>query len=189
LNTSHLLEFPTLETEDYLLRRLQDTDAEAIFHYFSDDEVTKYYDFNTYKHIEEAVRFISSKEKLFQEGRGIRWGITTKDNPSKVIGTIGFHNWNKHSHKAEVGYELSKEFWGQGVMSRLLPIVIQYGFHTMELNRIEALFHPDNIGSRKVLEKAGFKFEGILEEYVLIKGNFLDTAVMSLLKKYYQGND
>ncbi|MFD2445492.1 GNAT family N-acetyltransferase [Bacillus sp. CGMCC 1.16607] len=79
-------------------------------------------------------------------------------------------------------YELSKEYWGQGVMSRLLPIVIKYGFNTMKLNRIEALFHPDNIGSRRVLEKAGFKFEGILEEYVLIKGSFLDTVIMSLLK-------
>lgn len=182
----HIDGFPLLETENYILRRITQQDVEAIFSYFSDEEVTKYYDLDTFEDISEAYRFVTSKEKMFLESRGIRWGITTKDRRDRVIGTIGFHNWNRSFFKAEISYELSKEYWGQGLMSEVIPCVLEYGFESMELNRIEALLHPENIGSKRVLKKANFRHEGTLEEYVFLKGRFIDTEIMALLKRDFR---
>lgn len=180
------LQWPIIETEKYLLRKLTEEDATDIFAYFSDDEVTKYYDCDSFKSMEDALNFIASKEKTFLEGKGIRWGITNKNDTAKIIGTIGYHKWNKDFYKAEIGYDLSKDYWGQGVMSDVIPSVIEFGFNHMSLNRIEAQLHPDNIGSKRVLEKAGFKYEATLEDFIFLKGNFLDTVLMSLLKKNYK---
>ncbi|HWO77794.1 MAG TPA: GNAT family N-acetyltransferase [Bacillus sp. (in: firmicutes)] len=180
--------FPILKSENYILRRITQQDVEAIFSYFSDEEVTKYYDLEAFTDISDAYRFVTSKEKMFFEGRGIRWGITMKDQRDRVIGTIGFHNWNRSFFKAEISYELSKEYWGQGLMSEVLSCVLEYGFESMELNRIEAILQQENIGSKRVLEKANFKHEGTLEEYVFLKGRFIDTEIMALLKKNFRKN-
>ncbi|SEK25191.1 GNAT family N-acetyltransferase [Paenibacillus sp. OK003] len=65
-----------------------------------------------------------------------------------------------------IGYKLTPEYWHQGIMTEVVEKVIEYGFNNLGLNRIEAFVEPENVGSRKVLEKIGFREEGIL------KGNY-----------------
>lgn len=64
--------------------------------------------------------------------------------------------------------------------------MIDFGFHHFGLNRIEAFVEPENINSRKILEKAGFSEEGILKEHFYWRSRFVDTAIYALLKKDYQ---
>jgi ribosomal-protein-alanine N-acetyltransferase len=176
--------FPQIETERFRLRPIEVDDANEVFHYFSQDKVTKYYDLDTFTGTDEAVRLIENWKKRFANNEGIRWGIAIKPE-NKIIGSCGFHSWEKDHFKAEVGFEVAPEYWQKGVMTEVLQHVLQYGFEEMGLFRIEALYDPENIASKKTLEKAGFIYEGTLRKSSFEKGRFCDAAICSILKEEF----
>ncbi|OZB96167.1 GNAT family N-acetyltransferase [Paenibacillus sp. XY044] len=176
--------FPILETERLVLRQIAPEDSRDLFHYFSLDEVTKFYDLESFTNIKQAEELIDRWQQRFEKNLGVRWGITLKSE-NRLIGTCGYHGWMKHHYKAEIGYELTPEYWGKGFMTEAIQKAIEYGFHHLELNRIEAFVVPENVNSRKVLGKAGFREEGILKEHFFWRNRFVDTAIFALLKRDY----
>jgi ribosomal-protein-alanine N-acetyltransferase len=180
-------QFPKLETERFVLRKLTQNDSIDIFQCFSLDEVTKFYDVESFTNIKQAEELIQRWNERFETGQAIRWGITLKSE-NKVIGTCGFHGWMKNHYKAVIGYELTPEYWHQGIMTEVVEKVIEYGFNTLCLNRIEAFVEPENVGSRKVLEKIGFREEGLLKGNYYWKNRFVDNFIYSFLKKDYKVN-
>ncbi|WP_102274144.1 GNAT family N-acetyltransferase [Cytobacillus massiliigabonensis] len=177
------LEFPLLETDRLLLREIYLYDAPNMFSYFSKDEVTKYYDLESFTSEKEAEDLIRRFQQRYSERKQIRWAITLRDNSDQLIGTCGFHAIEEEHYKAEIGYELHPDFWGQGIMTEVIEAVIQYGFKSMQLNRIEAFYDPRNGSSGRVLEKNGFEFEGILKKRYFEKGKFVDAAVSAILNE------
>lgn len=177
--------FPILETERLVLRQITPEDSGDLFHYFSLDEVTKFYDVESFTNVQQAEELIDRWHQRFEKNLGIRWGITLKSE-NRVIGTCGYHGWMKHHFKAEIGYELTPDYWGKGFMTEAIQKVIEFGFREFGLNRIEAFVEPGNVNSRKVLEKVGFSEEGILKEHFYWRNQFVDTAIFALLKKNYQ---
>lgn len=177
--------FPLLETERLVLRQLKTEDSKDLFHYFSKDEVTKYYDLECFDVIGQAEELIKTWNNRYQEQKGIRWGITIKSE-DRVIGTCGFHNWSTEHYKAEIGYELTPEYWRQGIMTEVLNEIVQYGFKALGLNRIEAFIDPDNISSKKLLEKAGLQEEGYLKDYFYEKNKFVNAVIFAILKREYR---
>ncbi|MCA1029656.1 GNAT family N-acetyltransferase [Bacillus timonensis] len=178
--------FPTLETERFILRKIEVEDAPEIFDYFSKDEVTKYYDLDTFTEIKQAEQLIHLFSERFENEKGIRWGIARKED-NKMIGSCGYHNWKKQHFKAEVGYEVAPLYWRQGVISEVLKAVLAYGFDEMGLNRIEAFYDPENIASQASLGKAGFIYEGLMRKSSFEKGKFCNAAVCSILKEEFNG--
>lgn len=178
-------QFPILETERFVLRQLNQDDSREIFQYFSLDEVTKFYDLESFTNIEQAEELIDRWNQKFERNQGLRWGITLRSE-SRVIGTCGFHGWMKNHYKAEIGYELTPEYWRQGYMTEVIQKAIEFGFNNLGLNRIEAFVEPENVGSRKVLEKIGFSEEGTLKEHFYWRNRFVDTVIYALLKKDYK---
>lgn len=176
--------FPKLETERLILRQLQPSDAPALFHYFSKDEVMKYYDLDTFSELEQAENLISLFNERYTAKQGIRWGITQKAD-DVVIGTCGYHNVRTEHSKAEIGYELSPAFWQQGIMTEAVQAIIEFGFSQWNLNRIEAFINPENEGSRKLLTKIGLREEGFLKEYFFEKGCFVDAVIFAILRKEF----
>lgn len=176
--------FPVLETRRCILRKIELSDADHLYEYLSKDEVTRYYDVETLASKKEAEELIHGLLQRYKIGRQIRWGITLK-NSHKLIGTCGFHALEREHFKAEVGYELHPDYWGKGIMTEALAKVIHYGFLEMGLNRIEAFYMPANIASKKVLEKNGFQYEGLLRKRFFTKGEFVDVALCSLLREEY----
>lgn len=90
----------------------------------------------------------------FQSKKGIRWGITLKEQ-GEVIGSCGFHNKVSQHYRTEIGFELSRKYWGQGLAREAIEAIIQYGMEYMTLHRIEALIEPPNLPSQRLVEKAG----------------------------------
>jgi len=177
-------QFPLLETDRFVLREIKQEDSSDIFHYFSLDEVTKFYDVESFTSVEQAEELIQRWNDRFKKEQAIRWGITLKSE-NKVIGTCGFHGWAKNHYKAHIGYELAPEYWGQGYMTEVVKKIIEFGFNHLALNRIEAYVEPKNTGSRKLLENIGFREEGILKEHYYWKNQFVDTVIYALLKKQF----
>ncbi|BBH24735.1 N-acetyltransferase [Paenibacillus baekrokdamisoli] len=179
-------QFPVLESERLVLRQLKQEDSKELFQYFSKDEVTEYYDLESFKEIKQAEELIQSWNRKFESNQGIRWGISLKSE-DRIIGTCGYHNWLKEHYKAEIGYELNPEFWLKGIMTEAIKEIIKFGFNELELNRIEAFIDPGNISSRKLLVKTGLREEGLLKEYFFEKNQFVDAAIFAILRKDYKG--
>ncbi|MGN7412418.1 GNAT family N-acetyltransferase [Paenibacillus sp. SAF-068] len=176
--------FPELETKRLLLREIKQSDSHDIFQIFSSDEVTKFYDVESFSNMKQAEELIQRWNERFEKGQVIRWGIALKSD-NRIIGTCGFHGWMKQHHKAAMGYELAPEFWRQDYMTEVTQRIVEYGFKKLELNRIEAFVEPENAGSRTLLEKIGFSEEGILKENYYWKNRFVDNVIYALLKKDY----
>jgi [ribosomal protein S5]-alanine N-acetyltransferase len=177
--------FPVIETERLILRQITRDDAEDIFKYLSDENVMKYYGLEPFKSIDEAVEEIGWYQSTFDEGSGVRWGITLKGH-GKVIGSCGFLNKVPQHYRSEIGFELSKDHWGKGIANEALAVVIHYGFEQLNLQRIQALIEPPNLSSQKLVEKNGFIKEGLLRNYEYTCGKFDDLFMYSLIKQDFE---
>jgi ribosomal-protein-alanine N-acetyltransferase len=180
--TAAFAEFPTLETPRFLLRAVAPDDAPEIFRIMGDPQVMRYFGSAPMQLLDEAVQRIKGLQDDFRDQLGIRWVIADRSG-GKLIGTCGFWRIVEPHARAEIGYELAREWWGQGVMTEAVGAALAFGFIQMGLHTVEAQIHPDNIGSRRVLEKLGFVQEGYFREnfYDPIEAQFTDTAVFSLL--------
>ena len=101
----------------------------------------------------------------------------------KVIGSIGaFRQTNIHNKTAELGYYIAEEYWGKGIMTEAVKQLCDYVFSHTDIIRIYAEPFAYNIGSCRVLEKAGFQYEGTLRSNALKNGNVFDMKMYSKLK-------
>jgi [ribosomal protein S5]-alanine N-acetyltransferase len=176
-----LKEFPIIETERLILREATKADADDMLTYLSDPIVVKHMGLEPFQSVEDVFDEIGWYQSIVVEGTGMRWGITLKD-AGRVIGSCGFLNRVLKHHRAEVGFELSKDFWGKGIAREALEAVVKYGFQHMDLERIEALIEPANLPSQKLVEKTAFQREGLLRHYEYTCGKFDDLYMYSLLK-------
>jgi [ribosomal protein S5]-alanine N-acetyltransferase len=182
----HPTEFPVLETDRLLLRELIENDAADIFEYASDKEITEFVIWETHNSKQDSLEFIKFTQEQFVKKRSIVWGIELKSGKN-IVGTISFVNIYSSHKCGEIGYVLSKKNWNKGIVTEAMNAIINYGFETMDLNRIEAHCEEANIGSWKVMEKAGMKFEGVLREKIFLKERFRSMKMYSVLKSEWKG--
>ena len=174
--------FTRIETPRLVLRELRREDAEAVFRIFSDPEVVKYSDMDMFMNLEQAELLIERQRHRFEQKERFRWGIALKDSDT-IIGTGGYVAWNHIWYNAELGYDLARPYWGQGIMTEAVRAMIQFGFEHMGLHRIEAEVMPENTASVRLLRKLDFQEEGVLHERSFWKGGFHDLAIFALLKR------
>lgn len=102
----------------------------------------------------------------------------------KVIGSIGaFRQTNIHSKTAELGYYIAEEYWGKGIMTEAVKQLCSYVFSNSDMIRIYAEPFAYNIGSQRVLEKAGFQYEGTLRRNAIKNGKVLDMKMYALIRE------
>jgi RimJ/RimL family protein N-acetyltransferase len=112
------------------------------------------------------------------------FAIATKD---ELIGGVGFHpQEDVHRRSAELGYWLGEAFWGRGIASQAVPVVVAHAFREFDLVRIFAYVFEGNAASERVLEKAGFVCEGVLRQSVFKQGRMLDQKLYALLREEWQ---
>lgn len=196
--------FPELQTERLLLRRITKRDRSSIYEIFSDHETLRYYDIDPFQKKQEADELIAFFADRERRGVGIRWGIALPgrgenvgSSPapglerwkggSKLIGTCGFNRFERsEARRGIVGYDLTREHWGRGYVPEAMQAVVQYGFETLELNRIEAYVEPGNRASVRVLEKLGFTCEGLLRQFAFYRRAVRDQLCFSLLNSEWR---
>lgn len=175
--TEKFCDVPKIETERLILRKITLDDAEEMYSYASNEEVTKSVTWDTHSSLSDTIEFINS----FLPQYDAPWGIELKEN-GKFIGTVHFVWWQQQHHSAEIGYVLSKEYWGKGLITEAARAIISFGFESMDLVRIQARCFLENKGSERVMKKLGMSFEGISRKVMYVKGEHKDLKVYSLLK-------
>ncbi len=179
--------FPIIKTNRLVCRQITNEDAQILHQYWSDPDVTKYFSLEPFKTMKETLGMIELLNSMPENNQGVRWAIT-RASDGKVLGTCGFHNHKPEHFRAEMGYELGKEHWGQGIIDEAITAILGYGFNQMNYNRIEAFVNYGNARSTRFLERMGFKLDGMLREYEFNRGKFDDQYCYSLLKTDWRKN-
>lgn len=182
-----LAHLPTIETERLLLRKITLNDANDMFEYASNPEVSQYTMWSTHTSIEDTKYFLQSLTKMYKRRELVDWGIVHKAE-KKFIGTCGFVEWSMTHSRAEIGYALSRRYWGEGYMSEAVNAVIEFGFREMSLNRIMGRCEVHNIASARVMEKVGMQREGILRQHLFVKDRYWDLKIYSILREEFFEN-
>jgi RimJ/RimL family protein N-acetyltransferase len=172
--------FPVLITKRLTLRAPAPNDGAAFLTLLSQPGVTRFSnwpDAPTKVQIERSMRWMS---KVHASGKGCAWII--EDRKSKaLLGAIRFNSFERKWCCGEIGYELHPDFWGRGLMSEALAAVVDCGHQAFGLNRIEAWTLPGNDASDRVLEKSGFRHEGVVRQRAWFKGAFHDFRMFGRL--------
>ncbi|BEV47732.1 GNAT family protein [Burkholderia contaminans] len=131
--------------------------------------------------IGEADKLIQVFADWRRSGSGVRWAVERLSD-GHLLGTCGLFRWNRNWRSCAVGYELATFARGKGYMNEALSAAIDYGFDTMQINRIEAQVHPQNASSIQVLETLGFVREGYQRQAGYWRGAYHDLLQFSLLR-------
>ncbi|MFV0516717.1 MAG: GNAT family N-acetyltransferase [Aminipila sp.] len=175
--------YSILETERLLLRPFEMSDAEDVYAYAKNPNVGPTAGWKPHESLEESVDII---ENLFLAND--MWAIVFKET-GHVIGTIGLEPDKRRPDipSKELGYSLSEEFWGKGIMTEAAQAVIRYGFEDLGLEVLAICTSPTNNRSARVIEKCGFTYEGIQRRcYKIFDGSLRDSRCYSLLKDEWQ---
>jgi len=153
---------PVLKTERLTLRKLQNSDAEGILELYQDPEVVRWLDWNGAVSLEEARFVLALFEQQTRTARNLRWGLTLTGE-EKVIGSVVLMNFRRQAY-ADIGYDLSRAYWGRGLMQEALTELLRFCDRDLGLQRIQAYIRPENLASVKLIERLGFVREGLLRK-------------------------
>jgi [ribosomal protein S5]-alanine N-acetyltransferase len=171
----------TLETERLILRTFQLEDESEFERLIAPKEVTD--GTLSFPHPVPAgwgIERINRMFERFASGEHVEFAICARDS-GKLIGGIGL-DVNARHKRGHLGYWLGVDYWGKGYATEAASAVLNYGFQTLELHRIEAGHYPRNPASGRVLEKIGMKFEGVMRGDLLKGDQFEDTVMYARLR-------
>ena len=178
--------FPVLQTARLILREVRPADAADVL-VFRGDPYVQRFNSEPLKTLQEAAVFIEEALQQHATQAGFGWAITLRGQ-DRVLGGVSLHAWEKYHRRAEVGYDLARAFWGQGIGSEAVRAVLAFGFTELNLNRIEAATIADNHESVNLLKKLGFRLEGLRRGYSWEEdGTFHDSAMFGLLRAEFIG--
>jgi ribosomal-protein-serine acetyltransferase len=167
--------------EQITLREFEPDDAEAVF-----EAVSRNYDhLKGFIHwitpdysLESAQKFIEQYHSDREERKSLGLGIF---RDGKVIGAIGFVNFDWLAMKTEIGYWISKDEEGKGTVSSACRLLVEFAFEELKINRIEIRCSAENTRSSAIPKRLGFKREGVLRQSEFRNGRLHDFEVYGLL--------
>ena len=172
--------FPVLFTPRLMLRQILEDDVNEIFVLRSNKEVMQFIGRPLATSAEDALELIKKITDGINNNEGITWAISLQNN-TELIGTIGFWKIDKENYRAEIGYLLHPAHQQKGIMQEAVAASLSYGFSAIKIHSVEANIDPANMASKKLLEKNGFVQEAYFKENFYYNGQFLDSAIYSLL--------
>jgi RimJ/RimL family protein N-acetyltransferase len=178
-------ELPTIPASRVRLRPLADSDVPALFAVFSDEQVMRYWSTLPMRDIAEARALLDDIRAGFQQRSLFQWGVA-RVGDDRVVGTCTLFNLDSRNRRAEIGYALARDCWGQGLMSEALGALIAYAFGPLDLLRLEADVDPRNGPSIRIVEKLGFVREGLLRERWHVGGEAQDSLILGLLRHEWE---
>lgn len=168
----------TICTERLLLRRPRVSDAEAIYEYASDPEVTRYMVWRTATELQETVAVLATRAPAWEAGEEYCWVITIPPQ-DRAIGTI---SCRVRGTTADFGYVLNRQYWGQGYMTEAAQAIVDWALGLPDIQRVWATCDIDNLASVRVLEKVGLVCEAIQRQSTMrpnLSDQLRDTLVFA----------
>ncbi|MCS2893631.1 GNAT family N-acetyltransferase [Parabacteroides faecis] len=180
-NKIMMTEFPIIKTNRLLLRQFIRSDVENVYKGLSHSDVIKYYgiSFDSLEATEEQMNWFAD---LVRNKTGIWWAICSSDNTT-FYGAGGLNGLSKEHKKAEIGFWLLPDFWGQGIMQEAFPLICNFGFKKLNLHRIEGFVDTENLNCIKSLKMLDFTHEGTMKECEIKNGKYISIDIYAKLNE------
>ena len=170
---------PILVTARLRLRQFRVDDTEAMHECFADPQVMRFW--NTPVHTkrietERAVRrFIDCTPSYY------RFWAVADGRTDRCLGLVNYHDGHIRNKRAAIGYIVDPAHCRQGVATEAVSAMVEFCFRELGLHRLQAFIHPDNAASLKLIERLGFRREGLLRENLRVGDEWRDDLLYALL--------
>lgn len=179
---------PIYETKNLLLREIDMDDAFDFFRYACRDDVGPTAGWRPHRTISDTKAIIAMFRQSKYEKKLPTLAIVLKET-NEMIGTLELHSYIP-GYKAELGYSLNPEYWGNGYATEASFKALEWGFKELGLSRIECTMYTNNERSKKVVERLHFNFEGVRKKgYRLYDGTLHDINCYSITDDEYYSLD
>jgi ribosomal-protein-alanine N-acetyltransferase len=173
----------TLVTARLRLRPLDDRDVDDLWPYVSDPELPRMMTWTAHADRQETLAYIRSKHDEVSRGGGFTWAI---EHAGHACGTINLHDLSFELRawrvdQAEIGYWIGRPLQGKGLVTEAATAVLEFGFTALGLHKIKVGCLVENVASRRVIEKLGFRSVGRLEDEVWRDGRWWSMLRYELL--------
>ena len=177
------IKVPKLETDRLILRTWERRDAPDLYEYARNPNVGPAAGWKPHESVGESKAII---DEIFRANT--TWAIESKET-GRVIGSVGLEpdKIRTNINSRELGYSLSEDHWGRGIMTEAAGRVIQYAFEEMDLKVLMIRTSETNLRSQGVIRKCGFTYEGTLRRaYRIYDGTLREVRVYSMLREEYE---
>lgn len=174
-----------IETVRLTLRKLELADADMMFrNWTSDDHVTRFLRWDAHRTIDDTKIMIQQWLDHYRSDDTYYWGIYLKDD--EMIGSIGVTISSEYDFKGALGYKIGSRWWSQGYAGEAAKAVIDYMFRCTDIERIDSFCSVENPASRRVMEKAGMRYEGLMRHYYRTRDGFHDCTLYGIIRDEWE---
>ncbi len=174
---------PTLTTDRLVLRAFDKSDAPSLYRAAGNPNITRFTYWDYHQTIDTSHFFINDYVRgKYLQAEPDPFAICMRDQPAEVIGAIGTHWAERTSLCMEMGYWIAEPFWGRGLIGEAAKVVLPWLFANYTLERVQAHCMAENVGSARVLEKIGMKYEGTFRSGLFHRGRFWDLKWYAVLR-------
>jgi len=172
---------PILTTTRLRLRRFDARDLSGLHACFGDAQAMRYWNFPPAKTQAASARWLKHLAKSTSPYSFLAWAVADKQSDA-CIGMVNYHHREAHNRRLEVGYILCPKRQGNGLMSEAMRALLAYCFEDLGVRRVQALIHPDNAASIRLVERLGFCCEGgPLIDYWRVGDTYMSVMLYALL--------
>jgi [ribosomal protein S5]-alanine N-acetyltransferase len=173
--------FPTLVTRRLRLRRFEPHDAAALHACLGDQDAMRFWNSPARKTMAETEKALSWLSKTTSPYDHLAWAVCKKSN-GQCVGMINYHHRDARNRRLELGYIIAPKHQRQGFAAESLRPVLKYCVDELDVHRVEALIHPDNVASRRLVEGLGFACEGgPLKDYWRVGDRYVSVMIYAFI--------
>lgn len=172
---------PVLRHERLVLRAFAPRDVDDVFELYRDKDATRFGYSPRMDTRSDAEHVISECARLARAREIFHWGVA-RASDDRIVGHATLFAWKREHRRAELGYSTLKSEWGRGLATAAAGVLLAFAFEKLDLRRIEADVDPRNAASLRVLEKLGFRREGLMRERWEVDGELQDAVILGLLR-------
>jgi len=166
-----------IKSKKFILRPFKKDDAVSLTRNINNKKIYRNTLSIPYPYVLNDARKWLKKCRESKSDKEKNWVIDIK---GEVVGGVGLRDVD--GHKAEIGYWLAEAYWGRGITTEAVKLVVKYCFNRLKLRRLYAYVFPRNQASLRVLFKAGFKKEGLLKKNVVKNGKFFNDVLLAKVR-------
>jgi len=179
-------EFPILRSSKLELKKIEDRHLQELFDIYDNEKVFEFCGIIPKHNLQTVSKMIGHFDRDYQKKSRVKWGIFQKSQNDTLVGIIEAMDFNQKVDMVTIGYYLAEAYWGKGIATEAVHMIVKYLFEEVAINRIQAEVMPLNEPSKKVLLKNGFLKEGLIRQASLWSGKgIVDLEIYGYLKEDY----
>lgn len=179
--------FPYLDTDGLILKKVENEDANDLYEILTNETLFQFRPDKPLKRMNAVDTVIRNYERDFIKQKSVSLGIYYKTEGNKLVGIAEMFHFDDKTNSVEIGYILNENYWGRGIATNAMAMILDFLFEAINVNRIQSSPMTINIKSKNVLRRNNFAYEGTLRQFKYWTNiGTVDLDMFSILKRDYK---